>query len=286
VPLSIDSGFVRSCTRDGPRHFEVTVGRCERCGSTGESFGFVSNGADPVHEARWQTLLARQGHRPGESLTVLSDGAEAFLNLAKRLGAKHVMDSLPCGHAFRAPAADRSRSAPESPAGSRRLAGRRHPGQVAAVAHGQVRRAGEGLEDVEDDMGPSPEPATPTWNCPLLPLRVALWDLQAFLRANESHLVNYGERYRRGERISTAGNRIDGQPGHRPADRQETADALEPARRPPSATDPGGRARRELSGGLPKRVSEVPGASPPGRDPRMTPRFFPLSQVTPEMEAT
>jgi hypothetical protein len=70
--------------------------------------------------------------------------------------------------------------------------------------HGQVRRADEGLEDVEDDLGPSPEPAAPVWDCPLLPLRVTLWDLQAFLRANESSLINYGERYRRGERISTA----------------------------------------------------------------------------------
>ena len=60
------------------------------------------------------------------------------------------------------------------------------------------------MEDLEDDLGPSDGTAMPAWSCPLLRLRVALWDLQAFLRTNESSLVNYGERYRWGERVSTA----------------------------------------------------------------------------------
>jgi hypothetical protein len=38
--LSLDTGFVRSCERSSLRHFEVTVGRCERPGGPGESFGF------------------------------------------------------------------------------------------------------------------------------------------------------------------------------------------------------------------------------------------------------
>jgi hypothetical protein len=39
---------------------------------------------------------------------------------------------------------------------------------------------------------------------------------------------------------------FDGQPGHRPAQGQETTDALEPARRPPAGPNPGGRACRRL----------------------------------------
>jgi hypothetical protein len=44
VLICMDTGFVRSCDPNGARHFEVTVGRCERPGGSGEAFGFV---ADP-----------------------------------------------------------------------------------------------------------------------------------------------------------------------------------------------------------------------------------------------
>jgi hypothetical protein len=60
VLLCIDPGFVRSC-EGGSRPFKVTVGRCERPGGPGESFGVV---ADQVAETRWKILLARQGYRP------------------------------------------------------------------------------------------------------------------------------------------------------------------------------------------------------------------------------
>ena len=46
--------------------------------------------------------------------------------------------------------------------------------------------------------------ATPAWSCPLLRLRSALGELQAYLRANASSLVDHAQRYLRGQRISTA----------------------------------------------------------------------------------
>jgi hypothetical protein len=71
--------------------------------------------------------------------------------------------------------------------------------------HGQHFRVLEALEDIEDDLGPTERPF---WqhaeDSPLTLLLHALWALQAFVAANHASLVSYGERYRRGERISTA----------------------------------------------------------------------------------
>jgi hypothetical protein len=51
-------------------------------------------------------------------------------------------------------------------------------------------------------------PEWPFWphadDRPLTLLLHARWALQAFVAANDASLVNDGERYRRGERISTA----------------------------------------------------------------------------------
>ena len=52
VLLSLDSGFVRSCDRSGSRHFEVTVGRCERSNGSYESFGFVADEGSRTQSAR------------------------------------------------------------------------------------------------------------------------------------------------------------------------------------------------------------------------------------------
>jgi hypothetical protein len=93
ILICMDTGFVRSCDSGGARHFELTVGRCERPDGSGECFGFVADPeVDPIGKARWPVLLARQGHQPGQPLTVISDGADAFVALAQRLGATHILD--------------------------------------------------------------------------------------------------------------------------------------------------------------------------------------------------
>jgi hypothetical protein len=62
VLICIDTGFVRACDSGGARDFEVTVGRCERPGGSGEAFGFVADPeVDPLGQARWPTLLGHQG---------------------------------------------------------------------------------------------------------------------------------------------------------------------------------------------------------------------------------
>ena len=47
-------------------------------------------------------------------------------------------------------------------------------------------------------------PATPAWSSPLLRLRSAVGEVQAYLRANAASLVDHARRYLRGQRISTA----------------------------------------------------------------------------------
>ena len=54
ILICLDTGFVRSCDSGGARHFELTVGRCERPDGSGECFGFVADPeVDPIGKARW-----------------------------------------------------------------------------------------------------------------------------------------------------------------------------------------------------------------------------------------
>jgi hypothetical protein len=75
--------------------------------------------------------------------------------------------------------------------------------------------------------------------CPLVQLRSALGKLQAYLRANASSLVDCARRYLLRPAHFHGGGQIDGQPGNRPAQGQETTDALEPTRRPPARSNSG-----------------------------------------------
>ena len=59
----------------------------------------------------------------------------------------------------------------------------------------------------------------------------AVREFDSYIRANAGRIPNYGERHRAGEVISTAFTESAGQPGHQQAHGQETADALDPARR-------------------------------------------------------
>jgi hypothetical protein len=204
VLICIDTGFVRSCHPKGARDFEVTVGRCERPGGSGESFGFVADPeVDPLGKARWPVLLGHQGHPPGEPLTVMSDGAEAFLNLAQRLGATHIMDWFHVAMRFK-----RLHQILRGLRWSYPLEIEGWKDTVARAKwrlwHGQADRADQALGELAADLDPRLSPATPPWSSPLLRLRSAVGEVQAYLRANASSLVDYARRYLRGQRISTA----------------------------------------------------------------------------------
>jgi hypothetical protein len=161
VLICIDTGFVRSCHPNGARDFEVTVGRCERPGGSGESFGFVADPeVDPLGKARWPALLGHQGHQLGEPLTVISDGAEAFLNLAQRLGATHIMDWFHVAMRFK-----RLHQILRGLRWSYPLEIEGWKDTVARAKwrlwHGQIDRADQALGELAADLDPRLGPATP-----------------------------------------------------------------------------------------------------------------------------
>jgi len=61
--------------------------------------------------------------------------------------------------------------------------------------HGQLDRADQALGKLAADLDPRLGPATPPWSSPLLRLRSAVGEVQAYLRANASSLVDYARRY-------------------------------------------------------------------------------------------
>jgi len=195
---------VRTCDPNGARDFEVTVGRCERPGSAGESFGFVADPeVDPLGQARWPVLLGHQGHQPGDPLTMISDGADAFVALAHRLGATHLMGWFHVAMRF-----ERLYQILRGLRWSYPLEieGRQDTVDRAKwrLWHGQLNRADQALGELAADLDPRLGSATPAWRSPLLRLRSAVGEVQAYLRANAASLVDYARRYLRGQRISTA----------------------------------------------------------------------------------
>jgi hypothetical protein len=133
----------------------------------------------------------------------MSDGAEAFLNLAQRLGATHIMDWFHVAMRFK-----RLHQILRGLRWSYPLEIEGWKDTVARAKwrlwHGQADRADQALGELAADLDPRLGPATSAWSSPLLRLRSAVGEVQAYLRANASSLVDYARRYLRGQRISTA----------------------------------------------------------------------------------
>ena len=75
-------------------------------------------------------------------------------------------------------------------------------------------------------------------------LLTAIGEFRFYIGSNRASLINYGERYRSGERISLRLRRGDRQRGRQQALRQEAADAMEPEGRALVAANPDTDPRR------------------------------------------
>jgi hypothetical protein len=78
------------------------------------------------------------------------------------------------------------------------------PKPNGASGTGKSTGPDQALGQLAADLDPRLRPATPAWSSPLLRLRSAVGEVQAYLRANAASLVDYARRYLRGQRISTA----------------------------------------------------------------------------------
>ena len=105
--------------------------------------------------------------------------------------------------------------------------------------HGNQYRAGETIEFFLDDVD-ALEVDYPN----LSKFARAAQEFSVYIASNAASLINYGERYRAGERISSCLAESIGERRHQQALRQTSADAMDEARRTPAAADPNPRARR------------------------------------------
>jgi hypothetical protein len=92
--VMIDGAHIRAVPGHQSRHLDVTVGKVEVAGRKPRRFAFAPKGADsPV--AILRAALGAQGWRPGQRVTVISDGEAVLPNLvraATREPVRHILD--------------------------------------------------------------------------------------------------------------------------------------------------------------------------------------------------
>ena len=92
--VMIDGAHIRAVPGHQSRHLDVTVGKIEVAGRKPRRFAFAPKGADrPIDILR--AALGAQGWRPGQRVTVISDGEAVLPNLvrvATREPMRHILD--------------------------------------------------------------------------------------------------------------------------------------------------------------------------------------------------
>jgi hypothetical protein len=92
--VMIDGAHIRAVPGHQSRHLDVTAGKVEVAGRKPRRFAFAPKGADrPLGVLR--AALGEQGWRPGQKVTVISDGEAVLPNLvraATREPVRHILD--------------------------------------------------------------------------------------------------------------------------------------------------------------------------------------------------
>jgi hypothetical protein len=201
----MDGGYVRGREQGW---FEVIAGKSlvsfHRDGRTPDAFGrcfaFVQT-VDDKPRARLVDTLRQQGMQPHQQIVFLSDGAETLQRLQQNIApeAEHVLDWFHVtmrltvlGQMIKGAWADATTVAIKAAALDR---------IKWLLWHGNTSAAIDDIECLEDDVaGDLEENPTSTAH---RKLATTLNELATYLTNNAGHIVNYGERFRAGERIST-----------------------------------------------------------------------------------
>ena len=196
--IGLDGGYIRDW-RDRKKNFELIVGRSMPEEGDARYIGFV-HGYDRKPQRRIIDHLRRQGFQADQDLTFITDGGDEVRALAERISpcSEHVLDWFHITMRITV---------------LRQFAqGLVHHDEDAGMAaldelrrikwflwHGNTYRAREAINDLLIDLE-TLDSRYPN----LRKLRTAMREFQVYIASNESSLINYGERYRSGERISSA----------------------------------------------------------------------------------
>jgi len=193
LTVGIDGGYVHA--REGENRkagwFEVIVGKSMP--EKGETKRFASvNGYDQKPKRRVFEMLRNQGLQMNQSITFLSDGGDTVRDLQLYLSpqGEHLLDWFHITMRITA-MKQMAKGLPDVMT------------ELESIKwylwHGNVFRALQELEGLDFDFG-----CYEGDSAVVLKLGKAIGEFHHYISANRNFIPNYGERYRYGEKISTA----------------------------------------------------------------------------------
>jgi hypothetical protein len=197
IAVGLDGGYVRDW-EDRKTNFEVIVGRSVPEDRDARYVGLV-HGYDSKPKCRLFDVLKSQGLQANQDVTVLTDGGEEIRALTELVtpGSEHVLDWFHI--TMRVTVLEqyaRGVAHHDEAAGARLLAELERSKRL--LWHGSQHRAHESIRILEDDVD-GLEVDHPN----LHRFVKSVHQFAIYVRSNRGSLINYGERSRAGERISS-----------------------------------------------------------------------------------
>ncbi len=213
--VGIDGGYVRD--RDGS-WFEVIAGKgltsfrrdaasdpdavVPAPSPPGRCFAFVQ-ALDDRPRRRMFEMLRSQGYQPNQKLVFLTDGGESVRKLQRRISpeAEHVLDWFHIAMRLTVLGQMAKGAAPDDD--WREKSARDLDRLRQLLWHGHVREAADQASWIEEDTEVAIDEASNVAKTKLKKLSTALAEFGVYVSCNAGSIVDYGERYRVGERISS-----------------------------------------------------------------------------------
>jgi hypothetical protein len=197
IVVSLDGGYVRDW-EDRKTNFEVIVGRSVPEDRDARYVGLV-HGYDSKPKRRLFDVLKSQGLQANQDVTFLTDGGEEVRALTELVtpGSEHVLDWFHI--TMRVTVLEqyaRGVAHHDEAAGTRLRAELERSKWL--LWHGNQHRAQEAIEILEEDVA-ALEVDYPN----LRKFAKSVHEFAVYIRSNTGSLINYGERFRNGERISS-----------------------------------------------------------------------------------
>ncbi len=198
IVVGLDGGYVRDWT-EKKTNFEVIVGRSLPEDRDARYLGLV-HGYDKKPKRRLVGMLASQGFQANQDITFLTDGGQEVRALTEFISpcGEHVLDWFHI--------AMRLTMLSQYAKGVAQLDHRTGSGLLAEIErikwllwHGNLHRASGVIEDFEAGVD-----ALEVDYLSLRKFAKATHEFAVYIADNADSIINYGERFRAGERISTA----------------------------------------------------------------------------------
>jgi hypothetical protein len=198
IVVGLDGGYVRDWS-EKTSNFEVIVGRSMAEDREPRYLGLV-HGYDTRPKRRLFEVLTSQGLKPNQDVTFLTDGGDEIKALTELISpcGEHVLDWFHVAMRLTVLGQYAKGVAQLEEAGGARLLD--DLGRLKwRLWHGDIHRALEEARDLEDEVD-GLELAYPH----LARFKRAMHEFAVYVAENAGSIVDYGERHRAGERISSA----------------------------------------------------------------------------------